>query len=90
MKITLELPDTMAKRFQEKGVSLSQIVTVVMKFLNFYLDTQLVNVEPEKPTIAQLCAELRQIQHQEPIEIEILPRVDRHNPMLESPDAFFV
>jgi len=43
-----------------------------------------------KPTMAELLAELREINQLEPIEIEIPPRQDRPNPLLEMPDEFFV
>ncbi|MDM8563644.1 antitoxin family protein [Candidatus Marithioploca araucensis] len=43
-----------------------------------------------KPTIAELLAELREINKLEPEEIELPPRKDRPNPILERPDEFFV
>jgi predicted DNA-binding antitoxin AbrB/MazE fold protein len=43
-----------------------------------------------KPTMAELLAELREINKLEPEEIELPPRKDRPNPILEMPDEFFV
>jgi len=47
-------------------------------------------VEKPKPTMAELLAELHEINQLEPIEIELPPRQDRPNALLEMPDEFFV
>jgi len=46
--------------------------------------------EAQKPTMAELLAQLHEINKLEPVEIEIPPRKDRPNPLLEMPDEFFV
>ncbi|HEW97978.1 MAG: hypothetical protein DRR00_25900 [Candidatus Parabeggiatoa sp. nov. 3] len=43
-----------------------------------------------KPTMAELLAELREINKLEPDEIELPARKDRPNPLLEMPNEFFV
>jgi len=46
--------------------------------------------EAMKPTMAELLAQLHEINKLEPVEIEIPARKDRPNPLLEMPDEFFV
>jgi predicted DNA-binding antitoxin AbrB/MazE fold protein len=46
--------------------------------------------EAQKPTMAELLAQLHEINKLEPVEIEIPARKDRPNPLLEMPDEFFV
>jgi len=43
-----------------------------------------------KPTMAELLAELREINKLEPAEIELPPRQDRPNPIFSMSDEFFV
>jgi len=42
--------------------------------------------EAQKPTMAELLAQLHEINKLEPVEIEIPARKDRPNPLLEMPD----
>ncbi|MDM8559872.1 antitoxin family protein [Candidatus Parabeggiatoa sp. HSG14] len=51
---------------------------------------KVLSVSSPKPTMAELLAELREINKLEPQEIELPPRQDRPNPILEMPDEFFV
>ena len=44
----------------------------------------------ERPTIKELLADLRQIQTQEPVEIEPPDRQDRPNPILEMSDELLM
>ncbi len=42
----------------------------------------------QRPTMAELLAELNEIQTSEPIEFQIPARVDRSNPLVEVADEF--
>jgi predicted DNA-binding antitoxin AbrB/MazE fold protein len=44
----------------------------------------------DKPTLAECWAELDRINSIDYVEIELPPREDRPNPLLEMPDEFFV
>ena len=57
-------------------------VSVVVD-VNFFNQLMNLRARQDRPTIAELLDELREIHKSEPVEIETSARQDRHNAMLE-------
>ena len=97
--LTIELPEMLITEMNNRRVSDELLHSLIIKAIEDWLDTgqeipldvRPVTAEEDiKLTMAELWAELDEINAQEPLELELPQRIDRPNPLLEMPDDFFV
>lgn len=78
LKRVLEASSEIPQLIYEHGKPLG----VVMDMLH-YEELMSLRSSEKRPTIAELLEELAAIQSKNPVELEISPRKDRYNPLIE-------